>query len=109
MSIVVHLYYTGQNGSAKQLVEEMEGSGIADKIRRMPGNERYDYFLSLSTSETVLLVDVWRDQAALDEHHASSMMQQILSLRQKYQLNVRAERFLSDQKGIPEQNRQFLK
>lgn len=108
MSVVMNLYYTGQNGSAKRFVEEMETSGIANQIRQMPGNERYDYFLSISSPETVLLVDVWHDQTALDEHHASSMMNQILSLRQKYSLSVTAERFISDEKGIPEHDRRFL-
>lgn len=34
--IVVNLYYTGKNGSAREFVNEMESSGIAGKVR----NER---------------------------------------------------------------------
>ena len=34
MSLVVNLYYTGTNGSARKFVEEMESSGIADAIRK---------------------------------------------------------------------------
>ena len=33
MSLVVNLYYTGTNGSARRFAEEMESSGIADAIR----------------------------------------------------------------------------
>lgn len=57
MSLTVHLYYKGQNGSARKFVEEMESSGIDSSIRAEEGNEKYDYFLLLKDPETVLLID----------------------------------------------------
>ena len=45
ISLVVNLYYTGNNGSAQKFVEEMESSGIADAIRKEEGNEKNDYLL----------------------------------------------------------------
>ena len=54
MSLVVNLYYTGENDSAKRFAEEMEKTGVAQRIRNEPGNERYDYFQSLNDSETIL-------------------------------------------------------
>ena len=77
MSLVVNLYYTGTNGSARRFAEEMESSGIADAIRNEEGNEKYDYFLVMKDPETVLLIDQWRDLKALDDHHASPMMSQL--------------------------------
>ena len=47
MAITLNLYYTGQNGSAKKFVEEMESSGVARKIRNEKGNLSYRYFQSL--------------------------------------------------------------
>ena len=44
--------------------------------------------------ETVLLIDRWRDQAALDFHHKSPMMAQIAGLRDKYYLRLRVERYV---------------
>ena len=70
MTITMQLYYTGSNGSAKLFVKEMEEAGIAAKIRQEPGNLAYDYYQSLADPETVLLVDSWKDQEALDIHHA---------------------------------------
>ncbi|MBO4865682.1 MAG: antibiotic biosynthesis monooxygenase, partial [Ruminococcus sp.] len=46
-------------------------------------------------TETVLLIDSWTDQAAIDAHHASPMMQKIMELREKYDLHMTAERFVS--------------
>ena len=96
MAVTVNLYYTGKNGSARAFAEEMESSGTADRIRAEEGNLLYRYFLSLDDPETVLLVDRWRDQAAIDAHHVSPMMAQIAALREKYDLHMRAERFLDD-------------
>ena len=72
--IVMNLYYRGKNGNARRFAEEMEKSGIADMVREEDGNERYEYFFSASDPETVLLIDAWRDQKALDEHHRSRML-----------------------------------
>ena len=95
--ITVNLYYKGTNGSAKAFAEEMESSGIADAIRAEEGNLRYQYFQPLNDPETVLLIDSWKDQAAIDAHHATSMMQQIVALREKYDLHMTMERFVSDE------------
>ena len=109
MSIVVNLYYTGTNGSARAFMEEMERSGVADRIRQEPGNERYEYFLPVSDPETVLLIDAWKDQESLDLHHASPMMAQIAQLREKYDLRMSVERYLKDEKGVPAHDRQFIR
>ena len=91
--ITVNLYYTGKNGSARAFCHEMESSGVADGIRSESGNLKYQYFQSLSDPETVLLIDSWKDQAALDAHHASPMMARIAALREKYDLHMTVERF----------------
>ena len=93
MSIVVNLYYTGTNGNARKFAEEMVSSGVLAAVRAEEGNERYEYFFSMDDPETVLLIDRWRDQEALDFHHKSPMMQQIAELRDKYRLRLRVERF----------------
>jgi len=98
MSITVNLYYTGKNGSARKFAEEMTVSGVVDKIRAEEGNEKYEYFFPMDDPETVLLIDRWRDQKALDIHHKSEMMSQIAELREKYQLHLKVERYV-DEKG----------
>ena len=99
MAITVNLYYKGTNGSARSFAEEMESSGIATAIRAEEGNLRYQYFQPLDDPETVLLIDSWTDQAAIDAHHASPMMAQLAALREKYDLHMTVERFISDEIG----------
>ena len=97
--ITVNLYYKGTNGNARAFAKEMEASGIADAIRAEDGNLRYQYFQPLNDPETILLIDSWRDQAAIDAHHASPMMEQLAQLREKYDLHMTAERFVSEEVG----------
>ncbi len=94
--ITVNLYYTGTNGSARAFAQEMEASGVAEAIRAEDGNLRYEYFQPIDDPETVLLIDSWVDQAAIDAHHASDMMKRIADLREKYDLHMKVERYVSD-------------
>ena len=107
--ITVNLYYTGSNGSARAFAEEMVQSGTVAAIRAENGNVRYEYFFPMDDPETVLLIDQWRDQAAIDAHHASPMMAQIAALREKYDLHMKVERFVSDDSGLPEKDLKFIK
>ena len=107
--ITVNLYYTGTGGSARAFAEEMMQSGTVAAIRAEDGNLRYEYFFPMDDPETVLLIDQWRDQAAIDVHHASPMMAQIAALREKYDLHMRVERFFSDDSGLPEKDMKFIK
>ena len=109
MSIVMNLYYTGENGAARKFAEEMERSGTAAQIRAESGNERYAYFFPMDDPETVLLIDIWKDQQSIDIHHASPMMGEIIRLREKYDLHMRAERYVTDEAGIPESDAGFIK
>ena len=106
--ITVNLYYSGENGNARKFAEEMESSGTADKIRAEKGNIRYEYFLPMSDPETVLLIDAWESQEAIDLHHASPMMQTIADLRDKYDLHMKVERYISDD-GNSERDSKFIR
>jgi quinol monooxygenase YgiN len=95
MAITINIRYTGAGGNARRFAEEMESSGTADAIRAEAGNLRYEYWVPLKEPDTVLLIDAWTDQAALDAHHASPMMAAIAALREKYDLHMTVERFCS--------------
>lgn len=109
MSIVVNLYYTGVNGNARKFAEEMERSGTADRIRKESGNQRYAYFFPMDDPETVLLIDMWKDQHSIDLHHASPMMKTIAQLREKYDLHMRVERYVTDESGDSPSDSEFIR
>lgn len=109
MAITVNIYYTGKDGSARKFANEMISRGIVDRIRQEEGNIRYDYFLPWDDAETVLLIDSWVDQHAIDAHHASPMMSEIAALREKYNLHMKVERYLSDEGGVPTKDQAFIR
>ncbi len=109
MAITVNIYYSGANGNARKFAEEMVSNGIVADIRAENGNLKYEYFFPLDNEETVLLIDSWKDQNSLDIHHASPMMSKIIALREKYNLHMKVERYISDEAGIPETDKSFIK
>ena len=91
--ITVNLYYTGHHGAARRFAEEMVRCGVVAAIRGEEGNLRYEYFFPMDDQQTVMLIDRWTDRAALDAHHKTPMMAEIATLREKYHLRMRVEKF----------------
>ena len=107
MAITVNLRYTGRNGNARKFAEEMTAGGTVAAIRAEAGNLRYEYYQSLDDPETVLLIDSWESQEAIDIHHASPMMAVIAALREKYDLHMTVERYTDAE--TPETENRFIR
>lgn len=107
MAITVNLRYTGKNGNARKFVEEMTATGTVAAIRAEAGNLRYEYYQPLDDPETILLIDSWENQEAIDLHHASPMMATITALREKYDLHMTVERYTSAE--TPETENRFIR
>ena len=107
MPITVNLRYSGVDGNALKFAEEMISSGTVDAIRAEEGNLRYEYYQSLDNPETILLIDSWASQEAIDAHHATPMMATIAALRKKYDLHMTVERYTGA--DMPEIDNQFIR
>lgn len=107
MSITVNLRYTGIDGNARKFAEEMVSSGTVDTIRAEEGNLRYEYYQSLDDPETILLIDSWANQEAIDKHHATPMMDTIVRLREKHDLHMTVERYSAIE--MSETENQFIR
>ena len=109
MAITINIYYTGTDGNARRFAEEMTARSIVKDIRAEEGNLRYEYFFPVDDAETVLLIDSWTDQQAIDIHHASPMMTEIIALREKYDLHMRVERYISLDDQDDDKNNSFIR
>ena len=107
MSITVNLRYTGIDGNARKFAEEMISSGTVDAIRAEEGNLKYEYYQSLDDPETILLIDSWVNQEAIDKHYATPMMDTIAKLREKYDLHMTVERYTAAE--TPETENRFIR
>ena len=108
MIITINIYYKGENGSAKNFAMEMIESGTVDAIRNEKGNIRYDYFFPMDDAQTLLLIDSWENQEAIDNHHKTPMMNKTTELREKYNLHMKVERYISEDK-IPQSDRKYIR
>lgn len=108
MAITVNIYYTGEGDHARRFAEEMTASGTVSAIKAEEGNLRYDYFCPLGDDSTVLMIDSWTSQHAIDLHHESPMMKTIMALREKYDLHMRVERYVSDAE-TPDTDQRFIR
>ena len=109
MAITINIYYSGEGENAKKFAEEMISSGLVKDIRAEEGNIGYEYFFPMDDPQAVLLIDSWKDQWALNKHHASPMMAKITELRNKYDLHMRVERYISDETGIPATDKPYIR
>ena len=94
MSLTISIYYTGKNGSARAFAKEMVESGLVERIRKEEGNLKYEYFFPMDDEETVLLIDRWENEEAIEKHHKTEMMSENAKLRDKYNIHMRVEQFV---------------
>ena len=57
----------------------------------------------------MLLIDSWEDQQALDAHHASPMMSAIAALREKHDVRMTVERYVTDEAHDAASDRAFVR
>ena len=107
--ITVNIYYTGAGDDARRFAREMTDSGIVADIRAEAGNLRYEYFFPMDDESTVLLIDSWESLEAIDIHHASPMMEKISELREKYDLHMRVERYVTENGVITTEDDRFIR
>ncbi len=109
MSITVNIYYKGDKQNLHKFIEAMNNKGIVKQIREQKGNLKYEYYMPVGQENHILLIDKWESQQALDVHHSSSMMNKIIELRNKYDLEMHVERFTEDNDSITENDKKFIK
>ena len=109
MSITVNIRYKGAPGAAEAFAREMTESGTVADIRAEEGNLRYEYYLSLEDPDTLLLIDSWTGQEAIDRHHQSPMMAVIAELRERYDLHMTVERYTEAAESAPASDYQFIR
>ena len=89
--ILLHVLYRGEK--AGDFAAEMERSGLRAAVLAEEGCMQYDYYRSFVEENCVLLVEYWRDRAALDKHAAGEPMAKLKALKANYDLATTLERF----------------
>lgn len=91
MTLTINILYKGKD--SKKFAKEMTEKGIVERIRAQKGNIRYEYYQSLERDDEILLLDIWENQESLDIHHQSPMMDEIMKLREKYDVKMEVHKY----------------
>lgn len=89
--ILLHVLYRGEK--ANDFASEMERSGLRAAVLAEEGCMQYDYYRPLAEENCVLLVEHWRDCAALDKHSAGEPMAKLKALKARHDLSTDVTRF----------------
>jgi len=91
--LILHVYYTCKPGMAPAFVQALKDSGLQGRVRAEDGCLQYDYHLSCEEADTVVLLEKWRDAAALQTHLAQPHMGDIAKVKEQFALATRLEKF----------------
>ena len=81
-NLILHVYYTCKSGMAPAFVQALKDSGLQAKVRAEDGCLQYDYHLSCEEKDTVVLIECWRDAAALSAHAAAPHMARVAAMKE---------------------------
>ena len=93
MNVVINVHYRGSGGSARRFVEDMVSEGGLEAVRADGGCIGYEYFVSSEDPDSIVLIEHWRDEAALEAHASSKNMKRIGSLKDRHGLSATVEKF----------------
>ncbi len=76
--------YKAFDKKAGEFISFVKDSGILDKIKRDEGCISYNYYIDAFDSNTILLVEEWRDRECQEKHIASPHMKLLLERKKDY-------------------------
>ena len=91
--IILHVTYRCLPGKAEEFVCALKESGLQSAVRAEDGCLQYDYLLSCEEPDAVVLLEKWRDAAALDAHGKQPHMKQCAVLKEGRALQTVIERY----------------
>ena len=89
-TIIIHCHYTGAPEAVRGFFDEMQ-AGLQKDVCAEDGCLQYDYYLSAKDGSSGVLLEKWRDRAALDAHQSGEPMAKLLKVKDKYGLETRVE------------------
>lgn len=92
-NIILHVYYTCREGMAPAFVQALKDSGLQRAVQAEEGCLQYDYTISCEQADTVVLLEKWRDAAALQQHLAQPHMADIGRVKEQYVGSTRLEKY----------------
>ena len=91
--IVLNVTYRCRPDMREVFLERIIAEGIDGASRAEDGNIKYDYYIPFGGSDELLLIEKWRDEAALAAHAAAEHFSRLKELKPIYVQDTVIERF----------------
>jgi len=91
--ILMHVTYQLKPEDRDSFYEAVKALGTPEKSREEEGNLEYDYFYPAESDDTLLLIEIWRDETALAQHQQMPHFLALQKLKEQYVLDVVVERY----------------
>lgn len=92
MKVLEIIRFDGEETALKGLVDDMVNSGDMKLVQEEDGCIYFDFFFA-AEKKGLLLLEKWENDAALDRHHGTGMMADLLELIKKYDLKLAVEKY----------------
>ncbi len=82
--IVLNVTYRCKPGKREEFLKAVGSEGIDVLSRGENGNLKYDYYLSNTDPDELLLIEKWADQSALEAHWQMPHFKKLGGLKEEY-------------------------
>ena len=93
MKRLVEVHYHVRNGRRGEFYDRLIGEGIAGASRAEEGNEKYDYYLSPTDPDELILFEVWSSPEAVNAHMESAHYKKLAELKKEYVIETTFTRY----------------
>ena len=91
--IVLNVTYKCRSEMREEFLEAIMTEGLDAASRAEEGNLKYDYYLPFEGGDELLLVEKWRDEAALKAHSETPHFKRLGELKPVYVLETVIEKY----------------
>ncbi|WP_434310327.1 antibiotic biosynthesis monooxygenase family protein [Hominifimenecus sp. rT4P-3] len=95
--IILHVRYQLNGMTREEFFDVVKAAQIGEGSRRDEGNIEYSYYLPVDTEDEVLLVEIWKDEAALAAHQQSEHVKAWREVKSKYPVESKIVKYQAEE------------
>ena len=94
--LVFNVIFRCRPGLRAEFLEKLKAEGIDAASRAEEGNLQYDWFRAVGSDDDLLLIEKYRDSAAVAAHVRSAHVARLVELKEQYVTELILEQYESE-------------
>ena len=91
--LVFHVTFKCKPEMREEFLEMIMTEGIDASARAEPGNLKYDFYIPVESGDDLLLIETYRDEAAVAAHVRQAHTARLVELKEEYVDDLILEKF----------------